>query len=114
MIQVYFLEGSVVGLSIVVSLSAASIVTLKFFSWWCETGKLLWLFAVHPEGLRFRGSSDADILQDLEGRFWMLVGKTLCLFLCGFKCAVCSGRSVMTVSVNVVVWFHSVSCSFLL
>jgi hypothetical protein len=34
--------------------------------------------------------------------------------LCGFNCSVSSGRSSVFISVNVVVWFHSVSCSFLL
>ena len=114
MIQVYFLEGSVVGLSIVVSLSTAPIVTLKFLSWRFETRKFFRLFAVKPEGLCFSSSSMADTFQDLEGRFWMLFSKTLCLFLCGFNCSVTGLWSVMTVSVNVVVWFHSVNCSFLL
>lgn len=114
MIQVYFLEGSAVGLSIVASLSAASIVTLKFLSWRFKTRKFFGLFAVHPEGLYFSSSSMADTFQDLEGKFWMLFGKTLCLFLCGFNCSVTGLWSVMAVSVNVVVWFHSVSCNFLL
>lgn len=108
MIQVYFLEGSVGADKFV------SIVVLEFLSWRCETGKLFGLFAVHPEGLCFSSSGLADTLQDLEGRFWMLFSKTFRLFLCGLDCSVGGGWSAVPVSVNVVVWFHSVSCSFLL
>lgn len=108
MIQVYFLEGSVGADKFV------SIVVLEFLSWRCEASKFFRLFAVHPEGLCLRGSSLSDTLQDIEGRFWMLFSKTLCLFLCGFDCFVYGGWSAVPVSVNIVVWFHSVSCSFLL
>ena len=72
MIQVYFLEGSVGADKFV------SIVVLEFLGWRRETGNffgLFGLFAFHPEGLRFRSSSNADTLQDLKGRFWMLFGK---------------------------------------
>ena len=68
MIQVYFLEGSPVEFCV-------SIMVLEFLSWRRETGKLFGLFAIHPKGLRFCSSGNSDTLQDLEGRFWMLLGK---------------------------------------
>ena len=101
MIQVYFLEGSAVELCV-------SIVVLKFLSWRRETGDLFGLFAVHPEGLRLRSFGNAETLQNLKGGFWMLFGKTLRLFLRVFEFVVLASRPSVSVSVNVVVWFHSV------
>ena len=66
MIQVYFLEGSAVGLSIVGLLSAASIVVLELLGWRFKPGKSCGLFAVKPEGLCFSSSSMSDTFQDLE------------------------------------------------